>query len=256
MSFVTTTNTKQQLTARLKISARQVAAALDARLYADDLSDAQLQRRCLEAHQWGLAAVIVRPEQVPAAAIALRGRPTGIATALGWDDGDERSLDAAALVSGARKLAASGATELGVVATASRLSVAQSDKFEDGLGILVETASALGVRVRVIVDTGELTSAHLQDVCRAATNAYVWMVQGGSWRGQRTSLSEIEQMRRDLPGDVLLKWTAPVRRVETLLLCIAFGVDRFNADVNPLMASAIRAEWHGPLEVPKPGVDF
>jgi deoxyribose-phosphate aldolase len=60
-------------------------------------------------------------------------------------------------------------------------------------------------------------------------------------------------MRDALGPDVLLKWTQPVRSLETMLLCIAEGVGRFNGDVRRIMASAQYSARLGPLTVPVPG---
>lgn len=42
----------------------------------------------------------------------------------------------------------------------------------------------------------------------------------------------------------------------TALLCISMGVDRFNGDVDQLLADAARAEWLGPLTIPLEGYDY
>jgi deoxyribose-phosphate aldolase len=48
----------------------------------------------------------------------------------------------------------------------------------------------------------------------------------------------------------------PVRSLDAMLLCVAEGVGRFNADVQHIMATAqLRAQF-GPLIVPLPGLDY
>lgn len=246
----------RKVTARLEISSAQLAASLDSRLYDERLSERDIAVGCAKACHWGLASVIVRPEHLPAATSVLAGSKVGIATALGWNEDDSEPTHPMAMLDEAHALAAAGATELGVVASSRRLAADHGALFRETLDGLVTAMTPLGVRLRLIADTESLTYAQVRDACIGATDAYVWMVQGGSWRGRRAGLTEIQLMRSALPSDVLLKWTEPVRRVETMLLCIALGIDRFNADVDELMQSAIRSEWHGPLTIPQPGVDF
>jgi deoxyribose-phosphate aldolase len=82
------------------------------------------------------------------------------------------------------------------------------------------------------------------------------MVQGGSLSGKRARFSELEVLRGALPPEVILKWMQPVRSLDAMLLCVAEGVGRFNADVEHIMATAqLRAE-SGPLIVPLPGWDY
>lgn len=112
------------------------------------------------------------------------------------------------------------------------------------------------VRVRVILDTEELTSQRITMTCAQVVEAGAWMVQGGSWRGPRTGFTQVALMRKALGPDVLLKWTQPVRSLETMLLCVAEGVGRFNGDVDLLMAAAQRGTELGPLSVPLAGTDY
>jgi hypothetical protein len=63
-------------------------------------------------------------------------------------------------------------------------------------------------------------------------------------------------MRAALPDDVSLKWTFPVRSLDSMLICIAEGVDRFNGDPEALLKSAERHTALGPLIVPVRGLDY
>jgi hypothetical protein len=82
------------------------------------------------------------------------------------------------------------------------------------------------------------------------------LVQGGSFRGDRATFSQIETMRGILPFPVLLKWTQPIRSVEMMLVCMALGVNRFNGDIPTLLADAKRSSQSAPLMLPIYGVDF
>ncbi len=111
-------------------------------------------------------------------------------------------------------------------------------------------------RVRALVNCDGMRPEELYSACRMLDDAGVRLVQGGSWRGDRTGLSQIEVMRQALPRAVQLKWTNPVRSVEVMLICIAEGVGRFNADVTTLLAAADRRSHLAPLMVPVPTLDY
>jgi deoxyribose-phosphate aldolase len=55
---------------------------------------------------------------------------------------------------------------------------------------------------------------------------------------------------------VPLKWRHPVRSLNVLLLCLAEGMDRFNGDVEQLLAQLREGNRAAPVQVPEPGVDY
>ena len=246
---------EERVRSRRTMSVAGVAAHLDHRLYlAPDLPGAT-ERGCLDAAQAGFAAVICRPENVGAAARSLTGTAVAVATAVCWGTPHTEVLDTDGLIGEALLLADEGAHEVALVATKVRMGVGGGE-FERQTTSLVASMEQRDVRVRVILDTEDLTSQDIVSACRRASDAGVWMVQGGSWRGQRTGFTQVRTMRHALGPDVLLKWTQPVRSLETLLLCVAEGVARFNADVGPLMVAARRSAILGTLNVPLAGTDY
>lgn len=76
------------------------------------------------------------------------------------------------------------------------------------------------------------------------------------FRGDRTGFAQIDLMRAALPQPVLLKWTHLVSTLETLLVCTALSVDRFNSEPTALLGAARRDAATAPRTVPKPRLDF
>ena len=247
---------EERVRTRRIMSVVGVAAHLDHRLYLlPDVAGATRQG-CLDAAEAGFAAVICRPEKVASAARALSGTGVAVATAVCWDSPDTEIMDTDGMICEAVVLAGQGADEVPLVATKVRMSVGGGGEFERQTTALVTSMEQRDVRVRVVLDTEDLTSPEIARACRRATDAGVWMVQGGSWRGQRTGFSQVRRMREALGKDVLLKWTQPVRSLEALLLCVGEGVARFNGDVGPLMVAARRSAGMGTLNVPLAGTDY
>lgn len=241
--------------ARRQLSVADVAAHLEHRLYALPPTPDAIRRGCANAVRDGFAAVICRPERVAEAARNLDGTGVPVVTAVGWNLPDSAALDTPTMLEEANALAAQGASEVALVATQARME-GGGVAFTRQTAALVAAMTQRDVRVRVILDTEQLAPEHITLACRQASEVGVSMVQGGSWRGQRTGFSQVEMMRDALGPDVLLKWTQPVRSLETMLVCIAEGVGRFNGDVDRIMASAQYSARLGPLTVPLPGTDY
>jgi deoxyribose-phosphate aldolase len=108
----------------------------------------------------------------------------------------------------------------------------------------------------VVLDTDRQTPAATAAACELLGSTGAWLVQGGSWRGGRTSLSRIQLMRAALPDQVRLKWTLPVRTLDSMMIGIAEGVDLFNGDAKELLDDAARRVSVRPLLVPLRGVDY
>ncbi len=111
------------------------------------------------------------------------------------------------------------------------------------------------VRVRVVLDTDGLTPHATATACELLGSTGAWLVQGGSWRGVRTGLSRIQPMRAALPDGVSLKWTFPIRSLDSMMICTAEGVDLFNGDAQSLLKDAAARIAIGPVAVPVKGVD-
>jgi hypothetical protein len=107
----------------------------------------------------------------------------------------------------------------------------------------------------VVVEAAGLSREELLDAARASADAGAWLIQCGSWRGDRTRFDWVVDVRAALPPDVLVKWTRPVRSLDLMLLGMAEGVDRFNADTSLIVRQARERDRAGGIRVPRPGVD-
>jgi deoxyribose-phosphate aldolase len=244
------------VTPRHVITVEQLAARLEKRLYARELSDADLRAECAGAVRQGLAAVITLPERLDTASEALAGSGLDLATAVSWHGRDTDRLSTKAVRSEAEALLERGATDLAYLVTRARVEHDGGREVAEHVGQLVEVTAPHGAKVRTILATEQLSCEVIERICRDAAEAGVSMVQGGSWRGARAGLSHIERMRGALPADVLVKWTEPVKALHTMLLCISLGIGRFNCDVDQILRDAADAASLGPLTIPAAGIDF
>jgi hypothetical protein len=63
-------------------------------------------------------------------------------------------------------------------------------------------------------------------------------------------------MRAALPDEIRLKWTFPIRSLDSMTICIAEGVDRFNGDPESILNNAAQRTASGPLIVPDRETDY
>jgi deoxyribose-phosphate aldolase len=244
------------LTPRRVITVEELATYLDKRLYSPDLDEPQVREGCHEAVRQGVATAVTRPEHLVAASAVLQGTGVGLVTALGWHRCDDDRLAVDAVQAEAEELVELGATEVAYIVSSARIAHDGGREVARHVARLVDTLAPHGARARAILDTDEMTEDEVSRMCREMAEAGVWMVQGGSWRGRRAGLSQLEDIRAALPPEVLVKWTEPVRSVSTLLLSVSMGIERFNGDVDQLLGDAERAEWLAPLTIPVAGVDY
>jgi deoxyribose-phosphate aldolase len=200
--------------------------------------------------------VIALPADVPVVGLHLAGRAVGLVTIPGWRNGDVEPLATRVLIAESRRLSAEGASDIGVVANVDRMRADDGRRLADDVTALVEAMRACAVRVRVVLDTDGLTPDATAAACELVGATGVWLVQGGSWAGVRTGLSRIQLMRAVLPVEIRLKWTYPVRSLDSMMICVAEGVDRFNGDPESLLQDAARRSAAGCLVVPVGGVDY
>ncbi len=241
---------------RRELSPRWLARTLEHRLYLGEPSPASVAAGCEEAVGRGLAAVICRPEHVEVAAAAVAGSAVAVVTALAWHRDEYGPLATDDLLTEADDLARAGATDLAVAVTGRRLLVDDGRQAAEQVERVADVAGGAGARVRVILDTDGLDCAGVRSACARLGRTGAWLLQGGSWRGSRTRLAHVHLMRAALPPGVRLKWTHPVDSVDKLLICLAEGVDRFNADIDLVLAEARARADSGGLFVPVAGADY
>jgi deoxyribose-phosphate aldolase len=212
---------------------------------------------CTLATRLGLAGVIAHPDVVPMAGLHLAGTPVGLVTAPGWRDDEVEILGTKELLAESRRLTAYGATDVAMLATVERLGTDGGRRFADDVRALAADMRTCGALVRVVLDTDGLGPEALVSACELLGGTGAWLVQGGSWRGTaRTGLSRVQLMRAALPSGVRLKWTFPVRSLDSMMICIAEGVDLFNGDPAVILREAERRSEVSHLVVPDRACDY
>ncbi|MGO4664528.1 hypothetical protein AB4Z14_21935 [Terrabacter sp. 2TAF16] len=231
---------------RQQLTLAQVAGRLDHRLHLPGIGIPELKAGCQLAVDHHLAAVTCRTEHVGVAAAHLAGTGVPVVTAIGFSDPRSAPVNEAAYVEEAQILADSGATELGVIASAARLAAGAEPSFLGLVERLLKMQDNHGFRLRVHLDTAGLADEQILTTCRQLAAAGVRMVGCGTWQGHRAGFRQVVLMREALGAGVLLKWAALVTSLHMMLLGIAEGVDRFNAEVTPVLPRSRETGEPGP----------
>lgn len=158
------------------------------------------------------------------AARRLLGSSTATVTALAFHHTTQLHHDPADLATEALELVAAGASEVALIVAPGLESQDCLHLISEQVRAVVETVTPLHRKVRVLLDTTDASKDQMRACTALLGPAGGALVQGGSFRGDRATFSQIEAMRHALPENVLLKWTQPLRSVEMMLVCMALGV--------------------------------
>ena len=242
------------------VSVDEIAGMLEMRVYEPGLTAREVAQRSRQASLLGLAAVICRPEHVRAAAQAVTGTGVrvgvGVCTVLDHHTPRAPLAHPSALAEETLRLTEAGATSVALLVTRRRLEIDHGRSFARALSAVTTAARSHGATSRAIIDAEPKDGTQALAAVRLCADAGVSLIQAGSWEGPRASFDTLHAMRAALNPDIDLKWTAPVRSLDLLLLTIAEGANRFNGDAQALIQEAEnRAPWL-PLVVPHRGWDY
>lgn len=238
------------------LTVAELAARLEMRLLAlDDDADAIFER-CVCAVDAGIAAVLCRPDQLSDVVPCLEGSEVVLTAVMDYFHPHGLGLSRSSMAARAQRLADRGARDVALVCSRRDIEGGDTEEFAQNVTAIAQTLADYGGSARVLLKTEDMSNADVEHACRILRDTGTRLVQAGTWRGDRTRLGQLNRMREALGPDVLLKWTQPVRRLDFMLLAMAEGVDRFDADIGEILSQAAEWQLRGPIRVPVPGVDF
>ena len=245
-----------QYNGRAELTLEDFAGRLEHRLHWADITEDQFRDGCAYAAKQGISAVLCRPEQVELATSALAGSAVRVVTGLAFHDPNAPVRSERDLATEAARMVELGVDEVSLLAAPGAVAEATTDRLLEQVVAVQSAVRDADVTVRVALNAEEMTNEQVATTCGRLAASGVHAVQGGAIRGGKVGFGRIELMRDALPTPILLHWAQPVTSVETILVCIAHGIDRFIGDTEALMTSARHSTRIGPLTVPKAGLDF
>jgi deoxyribose-phosphate aldolase len=204
-----------------------IARMIDHSLLTPTLTDADLDRGCLLARDYGVASVCIKPYAVRRAAEILAGSGVAVGTTIGFPHGSHHSRIKAAEAEAALD---DGARELDMVVNVGKVLSGDWSYVANDIRAVVEAAHRRGTLVKVIFENCFLQTAHKEQLCRICGEVGADFVKTSTGYGDGGAIDEdLVLMRRCSPPHVQVKAAGGVRTLERLLAVRALGVTRVGA---------------------------
>ena len=206
-------------------SNRELARFIDHTLLKAEATAAQIEQLCLEALQWGFAAVCVNPTRVEHCARLLRGSKVHVASVVGFPLG---GATATAKANEASEAVGLGARELDMVLNIGRLKDQDWAAVRRDIEAVVEAAG--GAIVKVILETCLLTEEEKIAACLLARAAGVDFVKTSTGlAGDGAKVEDVRLMRRVVGRGMGVKAAGGIRDASTACAMLAAGASRLGS---------------------------
>jgi deoxyribose-phosphate aldolase len=225
------------------LTERDIAKTIDHSLLWPELDDAFIEDGCRLAAQYDVAAVCVRPVDVPRAVSLLDGTDVAVGTVIGFPHGGQPT---ATKVFEARQALEQGATELDMVIQIGALRSGRDADVQADIGAVVEVAHAAGAIVKVIFENAYLSDDEKVRACRLSEAAGADFVKTstGFAPGGATH-DDLRLMRANTSPHIGVKAAGGVRTLDALLEVMALGTTRIGATATKAIIDEFRARKAG-----------
>jgi deoxyribose-phosphate aldolase len=204
-----------------------IAQMLDHSLLQQPLTDAELERGCLLAREYGVASVCIKPYAVRRAAELLAGSSVRTGTVIGFPQGGHLTRIKVAEAEAAMD---DGAVELDMVVNIGKVKTGDWRYVADDIRAVVDAAHRRGAIVKVIFENCFLDTAQKEQLCRVCTETRADFVKTSTGYGDGGATDEdLTLMRQCCPPHVQVKAAGGVRTLDRLLAVRALGVTRVGA---------------------------
>ena len=204
-----------------------LARMFDHSLLQPTLTDAELERGCLLAREYGVASVCIKPYAVRLAAKLLAGSPVQASTTIGFPHGGH--LPKVKILESEIALD-DGATELDMVVNIGKVLSGEWNYVADDIRGVVEVAHRRNAKVKVIFENAFLKDEHKIILCKICGEVRAdWVKTSTGYAETGATIEDLKLMREHSPAHVQVKAAGGVRTYEKLLEVRAIGVTRVGA---------------------------
>jgi deoxyribose-phosphate aldolase len=204
-----------------------IAKMLDHSLLQPVLTDAEMEKGCLLARDYGVASACIKPYAVRLAAKLLAGSGVAVGTVIGFPHGSHLTKIKAAEAEAAMD---DGASELDMVVNIGKVLSKDWGYVADDVRAVVESAHRRKAIVKVIFENCFLQNEHKEQLCRICGEVGADFVKTSTGYGDAGATDEdLVLMRRCAPPRVQVKAAGGVRNFDRLLAVRQLGVTRVGA---------------------------
>jgi deoxyribose-phosphate aldolase len=218
----------------------ELAKMFDHSLLQPQLTDADLERGCQLAREYGVASVCIKPYAVKLAARLLAGSGVAVGTTIGFPHGGHLTR---VKVYESDAALADGATELDMVVNIGKVLSGDWSHVADDVRAVVDAAHQRGAKVKVIFENALLKDEHKKELCRICGEVGAdWVKTSTGYAETGATLEDLRLMRQFSPPRVQVKAAGGVRTFERLLEVRAIGVTRVGATATKQILDEAKAK--------------
>jgi deoxyribose-phosphate aldolase len=207
-----------------------IASYIDHTVLKQTTSMADIKKLCDEAMQYGFAAVCVPPPLVRNAKTMLKDSKVKTATVIGFPFGYSA---AKAKLFESRQAIDDGADELDVVINLIALKNQAWTYLEAELKYIIEAVREAGRLIKVIIESGVLTTEEIIKCCEIYSKAGVDFLKTSTGYAEKgASLEAVQLMREHLPSNIQIKASGGIRNYTFARQLIGAGADRLGCSAS------------------------
>jgi deoxyribose-phosphate aldolase len=217
---------------------QDLAAYIDHTLLKPESTEKDIDRLCEEALAHHFKAVCVNPIFVARTRERLGSSPVLTASVIGFPLGASLSSTKVFETYAALR---DGAAEIDMV---MRIDLAKQGRWKEVEADIHEVVKAAsGATVKVILETGLLSAAEIEDACRVSESAGAGFVKTATgFLGRGASLDDIEIMKRSCSAKMQIKASGGVKTFEQAQALIVAGATRIGTSSGVALVSGTTAQ--------------
>ncbi len=230
-------DTKNQIDTAQKILAEPqlLAAFIDHTLLKPEASSQDIEKLCKEALQFSFKAVCVNPNRVALAKTFLNQSAVLIASVVGFPLGAHASSIKALE---AERAEAQGASEIDMVLDIGKLK--EKNYIEVASDISGVVQAARSCRIKVILETGLLTSDEIRTACRISEESGAHFVKTSTgFLGRGASLEDLAIMSESISNHIEIKASGGIRDLKSACEMIGAGASRIGTSSGVQLVQAL-----------------
>jgi deoxyribose-phosphate aldolase len=207
-----------------------IAAYIDHTLLKPSILAADVEQLCLEAGEYGFAAVCIPPPFVKRCKTILEPVDVKVATVIGFPFG--YSVMEAKLAETVMAVV-DGAHELDMVINLVALKNGDWQYLEREVAHVLEVVRSKGRVLKVIIESGILTDDEIIRCCQLYAEAGVNFVKTSTGYAEKgASVAAVQLMRRHLPSHIKIKASGGIKTYEFAKQLIDAGADRLGCSAS------------------------
>lgn len=217
-----------------------IASYIDHTLLKADATPAQIEQLCVEAREYGFAAVCVNPVYVSLAARLLANSETVVCTVAGFPLG---ATTTETKVFEAQQAVANGAREVDMVVAIGLLKAGELHAVREDIRRVTDACHANGAICKVIIETALLSDEEKITASRLVVEAgadFVKTSTGFSTAG--ATVADVALMKRTVGDRAKIKAAGGVRTLADAHAMIEAGADRIGTSGGVALVQAAQGE--------------